>query len=148
MDALGDYGETNDFAITGKGQNDLEDYVATEAKQQDRTVTGDKNPGAGGYYRSDHFNFAKVGVPALDMNNGAQSIAHGAEWGEKMQKAYGNERYHQQADNYSADMNADGMAEVANMLFKVGDKLANESTFPGWKKGSEFKAIRDKSMGK
>jgi Zn-dependent M28 family amino/carboxypeptidase len=122
--------------------------MAAAAKQEDETITGDKNPGAGGYYRSDHFNFAKVGVPALDINNGAQSKTHGAEWGEKMQKAYNDQRYHRQADNYSPDMNADGMAEVANMLFKVGDKLANESTFPGWKKGSEFKAIRDKSMGK
>ncbi len=148
MDALGDYGETNDFSVTGKGQNELEDYVADFAKQDGKKVTGDKNPGAGGYYRSDHFNFAKVGVPALDINNGAESTAHGEAWGKARQKDYGDNHYHQPSDNYSANMDADGMAEVANLLFKVGDKLANESTFPGWKKGSEFKAIREKSMGK
>jgi len=148
MDALGDYGETNDFSVTGKGQNDLEDYVADFAKQDGKKVTGDKNPGAGGYYRSDHFNFAKVGVPALDINNGAESTVHGEAWGKAKQKEYGDHHYHQPSDNYSANMDADGMAEVANLLFKVGDKLANESTFPGWKEGSEFKAIREKSMGK
>lgn len=147
MDALGDYGETDDFAITGKGQNDLEDYVEEFAKQEGKKVTGDKNPGAGGYYRSDHFNFAKVGVPALDINNGTESAAHGEAWGKAKQKEYGDLHYHQPSDNYSPNMDATGMAEVANLLFDVGNKLANETTFPGWKKGSEFKAIREKSMG-
>ncbi|MDP9048519.1 MAG: M28 family metallopeptidase [Bacteroidota bacterium] len=148
MDALGSYGETSDFSITGKGQNDLEDYVTSFAKDEGRTVTGDNNPGAGGYYRSDHFNFAKVGVPALDMNNGAASIAHGTAWGKNKQKEYNEQHYHQPSDNYSVDMDANGMAEVANMLFNVGNKLANETTFPGWKVGSEFKAVREKSMAR
>jgi len=148
MDALGSYGETNDFAITGKGQNDLEDYVAEFIKADGKKVVGDKNPGAGGYYRSDHFNFAKVGVPALDMNNGAESTAHGEAYGKEKQKEYGEQHYHQPSDSYSADMDASGMAQVANLLFKVGEKLANETTFPGWKNGSEFKAVREKSMGK
>ncbi|MDP9077981.1 MAG: M28 family metallopeptidase [Bacteroidota bacterium] len=146
MDALGDYGETNDFAITGKGQNDLEDYVAEFAKADGKKISGDKNPGAGGYYRSDHFNFAKVGVPALDINNGAESTAHGEAYGKAKQKEYGEKHYHQPSDSYSPAMDANGMAQVANLLFKVGNKLANESTFPGWKAGSEFKAVRDKSM--
>ena len=145
MDALGDYGVTNDFAITGKGQNDLEDYVTEFATG--KKITGDKNPGAGGYYRSDHFNFAKVGVPALDMNNGTESVLHGNAWGKQKQKEYGELHYHQASDNYSSAMDASGMAEVANLLFSVGIKLADETTFPGWKDGSEFKAARDKEMG-
>ncbi|TWI99973.1 Zn-dependent M28 family amino/carboxypeptidase [Mucilaginibacter frigoritolerans] len=148
MDALGDYGETNDFAITGKGQNDLDDYVKTYTDEHGKKVTGDKNPGAGSYYRSDHFNFAKVGVPALDLNNGAESTAHGEAWGKQKQNEYNNLHYHQPSDNYTPAMNADGMAQVANLLFAVGDKLANETTFPGWKNGSEFKAVREKSIGK
>jgi Zn-dependent M28 family amino/carboxypeptidase len=147
MDALGNYGETRDFAITGKGQNDLDDYVQTFAKEDDKEVVGDRNPGAGSYYRSDHFNFAKAGVPALDMNNGVISLAHGAEWGKQQQKDYTAHHYHQPSDNYSPDMNASGMAEVANLLFNVGYQLSNESTYPGWKNGSEFKAVREKSLG-
>lgn len=148
MDALGDYGETKDFSVTGKGQNELEDYVEETAKQNGMTVTGDKNPGAGSYYRSDHFNFAKVGVPALDINNGANSTAHGEAWGKAKQKEYGELHYHQASDNYTSAIDASGMAQVANVLFDIGKKLANEAAFPGWKAGSEFKAIRDKSMGK
>jgi Zn-dependent M28 family amino/carboxypeptidase len=148
MDALGFYGETKDVAITGKGQNDLDDYVAAEASKSGMTLVGDKKPGSGSYYRSDHFNFAKVGVPALDMNNGTESIEHGAEWGEKQANDYNDNRYHQPSDNYTPDLDTRGMAQIANMLFNIGTKLGNETTFPGWKNGSEFKAIRDKTMGK
>jgi Zn-dependent M28 family amino/carboxypeptidase len=148
MDALGNYGETKDIAITGKGQNELEDYVADLAKQDGLTIVGDRKPGAGSYYRSDHFNFAKLGVPALDINIGSQSKTHGATYGEEKEKEYNEQRYHQPADNYSADMDATGMAQIADILYRVGTKLSNESTFPGWKPGSEFKAIRDKSLGK
>lgn len=148
MDALGSYGRTNDYSITGKGQNDLDDYVESLAKPDGKKITGDKNPGAGGYYRSDHFNFAKVGVPALDMNNGAESTEHGEAWGKQKQKDYNDLHYHQPSDSYTPDMNADGMAQVANLLFNIGNKIADETTFPGWKNGSEFKAVREKSMGK
>src|ERR1700743_426512 len=148
MDALGSYGETKDFSISGKGQNDLDDYVKKYADEQGGIVVGDRNPGAGGYYRSDHFNFAKVGVPALDMNNGDISLAHGAEWGKEKQKEYTANHYHQASDNYTPDMDATGMAQIANLLFNVGYQLSNETTYPGWKNGSEFKAIREKSLGK
>ncbi|HEX8023814.1 M28 family metallopeptidase [Mucilaginibacter sp.] len=146
MDALGDYGETKDIAVTGKGQNELEDYVDEIVKAQGLSTVGDRHPGAGSYYRSDHFNFAKVGVPALDINNGSISVIHDGSYGEAKQKDYGDNRYHQQADNYTDTMDATGMAQIANILYEVGTKLSNETTFPGWKKGSEFKAVRDKSM--
>jgi len=148
MDALGNYGETNDFSITGKGQNDLDDYVEALAQKEGKKVVGDKNPGAGSYYRSDHFNFAKVGVPALDINVGQESTLHGAAWGKQKRMDYTAHNYHQPSDNYSPDMNADGMAQVANLLFNIGNQLANETTFPGWKNGSEFKVVREKSTGK
>jgi len=148
MDALGNYGETKDVSITGKGQNDLDDYIEKFAKADDLVITGDQNPGSGSYYRSDHFSFAKVGVPALDMNNGTISKAHGAEWGKKQQESYTANHYHQASDNYSADMDASGMAQIANLLFNVGYQLSNETTYPGWKNGSEFKAVREKSLGK
>ncbi|AYL98081.1 M28 family metallopeptidase [Mucilaginibacter celer] len=146
MDALGDYGETKDIAVTGKGQNDLEDYVEEIAKSEGLSTVGDRHPGSGSYYRSDHFNFAKVGVPALDINNGSISVVHDGGYGEARQKDYGDNRYHQQADNYTDTMDATGMAQIADILYRVGIKLSNETTFPGWKTGSEFKAVRDKSM--
>ncbi|MDN3584169.1 M28 family metallopeptidase [Mucilaginibacter flavus] len=148
MDALGDYGSTKDIAITGKGQNELEDYVEEIAKAEGLTTVGDRKPGSGSYYRSDHFNFAKLGVPALDINNGSISVANGADFGEKRQKDYNENRYHQQQDNYSDRMDVTGMMQVAGIMYQIGTKLSNETTFPGWKPGSEFKAVRDKSMGK
>ncbi|HWD86706.1 MAG TPA: M28 family metallopeptidase [Mucilaginibacter sp.] len=148
MDALGNYGETKDIAITGKGQNDLDDYIEKYAKQDGLTVVGDSRPGAGSYYRSDHFNFAKVGVPALDMNTGLVSKTHEAGWAKKQQDDYVANHYHQPSDNYSPAMDATGMAQIANLLFRLGNDLANGDTFPGWKAGSEFKAVREKSIGK
>ena len=146
MDALGDYGETKDVAITGKGQNDLDDYIEKYAQEDSLTVVGDSRPGAGSYYRSDHFNFAKVGVPALDMNNGLISKARDANWAKQHQQDYNLHHYHQPSDNYTPDMDASGMAQIANLLYRLGYELSNETTFPGWKAGSEFKVIREKSM--
>ncbi len=148
MDALHDYGETADLAITGKGQNDLDEYVDAVAKQTGRHTVGDPKPGSGSYYRSDHFNFAKVGVPALDLNVGTESTTHDAAWGKQQQDNYTAHRYHQPGDNLSAIASYDGMAEVANVMYAVGWKLANETLFPDWKSSSEFKAIRDKTGGK
>jgi Zn-dependent M28 family amino/carboxypeptidase len=148
MDALHPYGETKDIAVTGKGQNELEDQLEELAKADGRVLVGDPKPGAGSYYRSDHFNFAKVGVPALDINGGTDSKAHGKEWGLKQEEDYTANHYHQPSDNYSPDMDATGMVQTADLLYRLGTKLANETTWPGWKTGSEFKAVRDKSMGK
>jgi Zn-dependent M28 family amino/carboxypeptidase len=148
MDALSPAGSTKDLSITGKGQNDLDDYVAEIAKEQNLEVVGDTHPGSGSYYRSDHFNFAKVGVPALDMHTGINSVKHDSKWGEEQAKIYNEEHYHQASDNYTPAMDVSGMTQTTNILYKLGFKLSNETTFAGWKKGSEFKAIREKSMGK
>ncbi len=148
MDALHPFGATKDIAITGKGQNELEDYVEDIASKIGKHTVGDPKPGSGSYYRSDHFNFAKVGVPALDLNAGVESIAHGAAWGKAQAKDYNDNHYHQPSDNLSLISDYSGMVQTADILYQIGWKLSNETTFPGWKKGSEFKAIRDKSIAK
>lgn len=148
MDALHPFGETKDIAITGKGQNELEDYVEDIARQTGKHTVGDPKPGAGSYYRSDHFNFAKVGVPALDLNAGVESITHGTAWGRAQEKDYNDNRYHQPSDNFSAISDYSGMVQSADIMYTIGRKLSNETTFPGWKNASEFKAVRIKSMGR
>jgi Zn-dependent M28 family amino/carboxypeptidase len=148
LDALSDFGETSNFSITGKGQNDLDDYVIALTKVKGWDVVGDETPGSGSYYRSDHFNFAKVGVPALDLHNGSKSIQRGEDYGKQKAKEYNEQRYHQPSDEYSEAMDTKGMAQTARLMYQLGVKLSNENTFPGWKKGSEFKAIRDRSMKK
>jgi Zn-dependent M28 family amino/carboxypeptidase len=146
MDALGSYGKTKDFVITGLGQNDLEDEVQAITQQNGETVRGDLNPASGGYFRSDHFSFAKVGVPALDLHNGLESLDQDSAATALQRQEYGAKHYHQPSDEYSPDMNAGGMVQTARLLFEVGYKLSREDTFPGWKAGSEFKAIRDSMM--
>jgi Zn-dependent M28 family amino/carboxypeptidase len=148
LDALSSFGETSDFSITGKGQNDLDDYVIALTKPNGWTVVGDTKPSSGSYYRSDHFNFAKVGVPALDLHNGAAAIVHDEAWGKAKLDEYNEKNYHQPSDSYTADMNTKGMAQTTDLMYQLGYKLSNETTFPGWKAGSEFKAIRDKEMKK
>nr|WP_199156109.1 M28 family metallopeptidase [Pedobacter sp. ASV2] len=148
MDALGAYGKTKDISIKGKGQNEIEDYITAEIEKDKLYAVGDQRPSAGSYYRSDHFNFAKVGIPAVDIGNGIDSYEKGKEWGAAQKKLYNDKNYHQPSDSYTDTFNADGITQIANILFNVGYKLSNETSFPAWKKGSEFKAARDKSMKK
>ncbi|GAB3923371.1 M28 family metallopeptidase [Larkinella terrae] len=145
MDAFIPLGRTKDVVLVGKGQSDLEDYAAAIAARQGRTIRGDFNPSAGSYFRSDHFNFAKVGVPALYLKTGVNSVKNGETWGKAQLEDHNLNRYHAPSDEYSPSWDLSGIIEDMNLLFAVGYQLSNESTFPGWKTGSEFKAIREKS---
>ncbi len=147
IDAMQASGKTKDIIAVGFGQSELEDYLVEAAKKQGRVVVKDSNPSAGFYFRSDHFNFAKVGIPALYTETGDENVAHGLAYGKTHKEDYTKNRYHAPADNFEpAKWDFSGMIEDLRLLFDVGYKLSNETTFPGWKAGSEFKAIRDKSM--
>ena len=147
MDVLQPFGRMKDIILVGKGQSELDAYADEVAKKQGRVTRGEPDPSGGWYFRSDHFNFAKVGIPSMYIENGSVSLEHGEEWGEAQKKEYNDKRYHAPTDEYSADWDLSGIIEDMQLLFEVGSRLSNESTFPGWKEGSEFKAIRDKSMG-
>ncbi len=146
MDAMGIYGKTKDLVITGLGQNHLEDYVEALAKKDSIKVRGDLNPSTGGYFRSDHFSFAKVGIPALDVHNGLESVDHSNAWVQKRRADYGANKYHQPSDEYDPQADYSGMVQVSRLLFEIGLTLSNERVFPNWKAGSEFKALRDSMM--
>ena len=143
MDGINAFGKTNDVMIVGQGQNEVEDYVAEVAKTQGRYISKEEHLEAGHYYRSDHFNFAKVGVPALDCSGGTDFIGQEKGYGEKLRDDYVANRYHKPADEFDASWTFDGGIMDIEMLFLVGKKIANESSFPKWKNGSEFKAIRE-----
>ncbi|TKC10738.1 M28 family peptidase [Pedobacter polaris] len=147
IDALQASGKTRDIIAVGFGQSELEDYLVEAAKKQGRVVVKDSNPSAGYYFRSDHFNFAKVGIPALYTETGDDNVAQGLTYGKAQKEDYTKNRYHAPADNFEpAKWDFSGMVEDIRLLFSVGYRLSNETTFPGWKEGSEFKAIREKSM--
>lgn len=143
MDVVNAFEKTNDIVITGAGQNDLEDYVADVAKKQNRYLAPEAHPEAGHYFRSDHFSFAKVGVPALDAKSGIDVVGKGKAYGKQLEDDYTAHRYHQPSDEYDSSWSFKGGIEDLQMLYLVGKKLAGENTFPQWKQGSEFKAIRD-----
>lgn len=140
------YGRMKDVMITGYGQSDLEDYVSEAAEAQGRYILPDPNPHSGMYFRSDHFSFARVGVPALFARGNNDHIEKGKEYMSKKEKEWLSNHYHKPFDEYEDWWNLDGVADDAKLLFRVGWKLANQDTFPQWKEGSEFKAKREKDM--
>ena len=148
MDGLNVHGRTKDVTLVGYGASDLDDYVREAAAEQGRTVHGDAEPEKGFFYRSDHFNFAKQGVPALDPDSGLEYVGKSAGYGEKVRSEWTAKLYHQPTDVVMADWNLDGAREDLKVFFAVGYRVAQADTFPAWKPGNEFKARRDAMLGK
>lgn len=148
IDGLPAYGEMKDLTITGYGQSELDNYATREAERQGRYVIPDPDPGKGYFFRSDHFNFAKVGIPALYASGSYESKEKGVEFIAEKTQHYLSIQYHQPQDNYMPEeWDLKGIAQDAELLFRVGYRLANETYFPQWNEGSEFKAKRDEDMG-
>ncbi|WP_223649675.1 M28 family metallopeptidase [Hymenobacter psoromatis] len=145
MDELLAFGPMRDLTITGYGQSELDDYARDAAKEQNRYVIPYQHPETGSFYRSDHFSFAKVGVPALYASGEFESRLHGKAFAEKERKDFETNNYHQPSDQYNPKWDLRGAAQDARLLFRVGQKLAATPTFPQWKPGSEFLAVRLKS---
>ncbi|WP_406827325.1 M28 family metallopeptidase [Pedobacter sp. KACC 23697] len=145
MDMMGIAGKTKDIVVYGFGQSELEDYAAEAAKKQGRVIVPDPVPSSGLYYRSDHFNLAKVGVPSLFTGSGVDNIKNGREWGLKQVADFTKFRYHSPQDNFDAKTwDLSGIVEDIRMLFDMGYRISNETSYPKWKEGSEFKSIREK----
>jgi Zn-dependent M28 family amino/carboxypeptidase len=148
MDGLNNVGKTKDIIIVGQGQSQLEEYLKEAAQKMDRYTSFETHPEAGYYYRSDHFNFAKVGVPALYTARGVDLIGKGKEFGKQKEDEYREKHYHRPSDEYNKEWNLEGAIEDLKLLFLVGRRLTTEENFSLWKEGSEFKAIRERSLGK
>jgi Zn-dependent M28 family amino/carboxypeptidase len=148
MDMMNPYGTTKDVVLYGMGQSDLEDYITAEAEAAGRYIAPEENPEAGLYYRSDHFNFAKIGVPALFIGPGVDLVEGGKELGKQKLDEYYANYYHKAADQIHADYKMDGVVEDLKLLYQVGRRLAGSSEWPQWTAGSEFKAVRDGYMTK
>ncbi|MDO8995403.1 MAG: M28 family metallopeptidase [Sediminibacterium sp.] len=146
MDGLNRFGKTKDMVVVGQGQSELEDYLKEAIEKTGGYLSFDTHTEAGYYYRSDHFNFAKVGIPALFANNGVDVVGKGKEYGETLENEYTSKNYHQASDNYdAATWTGDGAINDLKLLFTIGRRMGFETSFPKWKEGSEFKLIREKS---
>jgi Zn-dependent M28 family amino/carboxypeptidase len=145
MDALSPYGPARDFTISGSAKLDLLDRLVAKAKQNGISYSADPKPEAGHFFRSDHFSFAKKGVPAISFGSGENWEQGGIAAGKAAEEKYVANAYHQPADEWSASWPFTGMARDLGILYSVGRDLADSSAWPNWSKDSEFRAARDAS---
>ena len=144
LDALDPIGKARDLAIVGKGSSQLDALLMTALAAQGRHATEERDVTAGGYFRSDHFSFARTGVPALYIASGSGLIDGGEAAGNAAQVDYSEHRYHQPSDQYDpASWNFDGIVEDLQALYSVGATLANDGQWPNWSTGNPFKPLRD-----
>lgn len=147
IDQMYAMGPMKDLSVMGFGQSELEDYAARHAQQQGRYLQPDQEPEKGYFFRSDHFNFAKIGIPALYAKGSAEHMEKGKDYITERMDDFRNTRYHQPADEYDADFDSRGIIQDATLFFNLVKELANSDAWPQWKAGSEFKSIREKQKG-
>ncbi|HJP98975.1 MAG TPA: M28 family metallopeptidase [Rhodanobacteraceae bacterium] len=147
MDAMDVIGPTKNLQIIGSGESQLEDMLKAALKEQGRYAIPDQIPQNGFYYRSDHFSFAKAGVPALMTETGNDKVDGGTKAGNAALADYTAHRYHTPLDNFNPDWDFRGVTEDAQALYEVGRELSLSDQWPKWYKDSEFRARREKMMG-
>jgi Zn-dependent M28 family amino/carboxypeptidase len=146
IDGVNQFGKTSDLVVVGLGASDLDDYARVAAKAQNRILKGDAEPEKGFYYRSDHFPFAKNGVPAFDPDAGVDYIGRPPEYGKQKRDEYTEKHYHQPQDEVHGDWDLSGAVDDLKLFVTMGYRVAEAAKMPEWKPGNEFKAIRDKQL--
>lgn len=139
MDALNVNGRSKDVSVYGLGQSQLDDYLTTAAKKQGRVISGDPRPAAGIYYRSDHFAFANIGIPALYAKSGPEPVDAATKALREVLNPILAKCYHNACDEYNEQWDLSGAVEDMQAFFEIGYELSNEGVWPQWSKTSEFK---------
>jgi Zn-dependent M28 family amino/carboxypeptidase len=143
IDGVNQWGRTRDVTMVGDDNSTLIDLLRETAQAQGRVVNPDPEPEKGFYYRSDHFEFANVGVPALYPDSGADYIGKDANYSKTKRDEYTSRDYHKVTDEVKPDWDLSGAVEDAQLLTVIGYRVAQGDQYPQWKEGSEFKAKRD-----
>jgi Zn-dependent M28 family amino/carboxypeptidase len=146
MDGLNQWGPTRDLTVIGLGASELDDYASAAAAAVGRTLRPDPEPEKGYYYRSDHFNFAKVGVPAFYSGEGVDYIGKPPEYGMQKRKTYVADDYHKPQDEIKPDWVMTGAVDDLKLLMTMGYQLGRAATWPAWRAGNEFRAAREASL--
>ncbi|MBY0518970.1 MAG: M28 family peptidase [Sphingomonas sp.] len=144
MDSLNVNGAVRDFVVTGAGKSELEDLVKPFVAAQHRVIKPEPNPERGGYFRSDHFSFAKLGVPMLDAGSGEDLVKGGVTAGHAAAEDYVTNRYHKPQDEYDPAWDWSGAVQDLNVYYGLGRQLATSKTWPNWYRTSEFRSVRDR----
>jgi Zn-dependent M28 family amino/carboxypeptidase len=142
MDALNVWGRTRDFVSIGLGNSTLHGFLIEAARAQGRTVIGDPEPEKGYFYRSDHFEFAKRGVPGLHADSGIDYVDRPPGWGRAKRDEYVVNDYHKPSDEIRPDWDLSGALEDLRAFFAVGEALSRSEAWPVWADDSEFKSAR------
>ncbi|MEQ1547815.1 MAG: M28 family metallopeptidase [Chakrabartia sp.] len=145
MDGLNMLGRTKDIIVVGPGKSELEPILTRQAKAQNRVIVPEATPEKGHFYRSDHFSFAKLGVPMIYFDSGEDLVVGGVAAGHAAAEDYTTNRYHKPQDEYNAAANWDGAVEDLTLNYGIGRELAEGNAWPNWYPSAEFKAVRDKS---
>ncbi|CAN5919252.1 M28 family metallopeptidase [soil metagenome] len=146
MDELNQWGPTSDLTVIGLGNSELDDYATAAAAEQKRTLKPDAEPEKGFYYRSDHFNFAKVGVPAFDPEAGTDYVGKASGFGMAMRDSFTANDYHKPSDQIKAGWNMSGAVQDLDLFLTMGYRIANAARMPEWRRGNEFHAAREQSL--
>ena len=146
MDGVNQWGRTKDITMVGDDNSTLIDLLKEAASSQARVVNPDPESEKGFYYRSDHFEFAKQGVPALYTDSGIDYAGKDASYSKQKRDDYTNKDYHKVSDEIKPDWDLTGAVEDAQLLTMIGYRVAQGDKYPEWKAGSEFKAKRDQMM--
>jgi Zn-dependent M28 family amino/carboxypeptidase len=146
LDALNVHGRTRDLTIIGLGLSDLDDVIRKAAAVQGRVVKPDPMPEKGSYYRSDHFPFARKGVPSIHAGGGVEYVGKPREYGTKVREDYIRNDYHKPSDAVKPDWDMSGAVQDLDLYLRAGYELALGATWPAWKSGAEWKARRDEMM--
>ncbi|TWI05360.1 M28 family metallopeptidase [Aerolutibacter ruishenii] len=147
LDAMPVIGRAKDMTVVGYGSSELEDRLKAIAAEQGRTLTPEATPEDGFYFRSDHFNFAKDGVPALYAKGGDDLVEGGAEAGHAAQRDYRDNRYHKPGDEYDPAWKMDGVVQDLQALYGVGKQLTGGDQWPHWYQDNAFRAAEQKLRG-
>jgi Zn-dependent M28 family amino/carboxypeptidase len=142
LDSMNVLGQTTDITPLGADRSTLGKIVEEVAKENNLTISPDAHPEQGRFYRSDHFPFAKAGIPAVNFGPGTKFVGHSDKWVEEQIQDYRQNRYHQPSDEYSPNWNFSGMVQQARLAFWIGLRTANANEAPRWNKGDEFERAR------
>src|SRR5262249_12617219 len=146
LDGINIWGRTRDVAFIGLGKSTLDEVVERAAAEQGRVVVPDPFPERGHFYRSDQFNFARAGVPAVYLDEGTDFVGRPTGWGRQQVDDYVAKHYHQPSDQIDSSWSFDGALDDTRLLLVVGLRIANAAAMPTWRPGDEFEAARKASL--
>jgi len=145
MDVVTLNGKVRDLNVLGDNKSSLGPALARMLGSEGMTISPDEHPDAGHFYRSDHFSFAKAGIPAVSIGAGADYVGRPAGWGRQQDDDYTAHRYHQPSDEYRSNFDLTGAAQLSEIVYQFGTMIGNAATVPTWNADAEFKALRDRS---